>query len=71
MRAGAVDFLPKPFKRKGLLESVERALDRSVEQRRRVSEKNHARNLLDRLTPREFEVMETRGHGIAQQASRC
>jgi FixJ family two-component response regulator len=58
MKAGAVDFLPKPFKPKELLASVERALGRSAEQRRRASEKNHARSLLDRLTPREFQVME-------------
>src|SRR6059036_1878816 len=47
MKAGAIDFLPKPFKPKQLLESVERALTRSVEQRRRASEKDHARGLLD------------------------
>ena len=64
MKAGAVDFLPKPFKHKELLESVERALGRSVEQRRRVSKKKHARNLLDRLTPREFEVMELVARGL-------
>jgi len=58
MKAGAVDFLPKPFKPKELLVSVERALIRSAEQRRRASEKNHARSLLDQLTPREFEVMQ-------------
>ena len=64
MKAGAVDFLPKPFKHKDLLESVERALGRSVEQGRRVSKKKHARNLLDRLTPREFEVMELVVRGL-------
>jgi FixJ family two-component response regulator len=58
MKAGAVDFLPKPFKPKELLASVERALSRSSGQRRRATEKNHARSLLDRLTPREFQVME-------------
>jgi FixJ family two-component response regulator len=58
MKAGAVDFLPKPFKPKELLASVERALSRSTEQRTRASEKNHARNLLEQLTPREFQVME-------------
>jgi FixJ family two-component response regulator len=64
MKAGAVDFLPKPFKHKELLESVGRALGRSIEQRRRVSKKKHARNLLDRLTPREFEVMELVARGL-------
>jgi FixJ family two-component response regulator len=58
MKAGAVDFLPKPFRSDKLLQCVERALIRSAEQRRRSAEKNNARRLLDLLTPREFEVME-------------
>jgi FixJ family two-component response regulator len=64
MKAGAVDFLPKPFKPKQLLESVERALTRSAEQRLRASEKNHARGLVDRLTPREYEVMQLVATGM-------
>jgi FixJ family two-component response regulator len=58
MKAGAVDFLPKPFHANQLLECVERALARSVEQRQRGFEKTEARRLLDLLTPREFEVMQ-------------
>ena len=58
MKAGAVDFLPKPFKSRELLKCVEDALDRSAEQRRRTAERNEARRLLDLLTPREFEVMQ-------------
>lgn len=58
MKAGAVDFLPKPFKPRELLTCVERALARSVEQRRRAGERVEARQLLDLLTPREFEVMQ-------------
>ncbi len=64
MKAGAVDFLPKPFKPRQLLESVERALTRSVEQRRRESEKNHAGGLLERLTPREYQVMQLVATGM-------
>jgi FixJ family two-component response regulator len=64
MKAGAVDFLPKPFKPKQLLESVERSLARSAEQRRRALEKNHARGLLERLTPREFQVMKLVATGL-------
>jgi len=64
MKAGAVDFLPKPFKHKELLESIERALERSAEQRRRASEKNHARGLLGRLTRREYEVMQLVSAGM-------
>jgi FixJ family two-component response regulator len=58
MKAGAADFLPKPFRSDELLECVHNALIRSAEQRRRSEEKNDARRLLDLLTPREFEVME-------------
>jgi FixJ family two-component response regulator len=64
MKAGAVDFLPKPFKPKQLLESVERALIRSSEQLLRASEREHARSLLQRLTPREYEVMELVATGL-------
>ena len=64
MKAGAIDFLPKPFKHKELLASVERALIRSGEQRRRASEKHHARGLLGRLTPREYEVMQLVATGM-------
>ena len=58
MKAGAVDFLPKPFRPKELLNCVERALARAVQQRAGAQRKNDARGLLDSLTPREFEVME-------------
>ncbi len=64
MKAGAVDFLPKPFKPRQLLESVERALTRSAEQRRRASERNRARVLFQRLTPREYQVMQLVATGL-------
>jgi RNA polymerase sigma factor (sigma-70 family) len=58
MKAGAVDFLPKPFAEDELLLCVERALARSAEQRHQAAERDKARRLLDQLTPREFEVMQ-------------
>ena len=64
MKAGAVDFLPKPFKPDQLLKSVESALTRSSEQLLRASERNHARALLQRLTPREYEVMQLVAAGL-------
>jgi FixJ family two-component response regulator len=64
MKAGAVDFLPKPFRPNQLLESVERALARSSQQLLRASERNNARVLLERLTPREYEVMQLVASGL-------
>jgi FixJ family two-component response regulator len=58
MKAGAVDFLRKPFRDDKLLQCIQNALIRSAEQRRRSAEKNEARRLLDLLTPREFEVLQ-------------
>jgi len=58
MKAGAVDFLPKPIVGDELLQCVERALTRSAEQRRHKSEKDQARRRLDLLTPKECEVMQ-------------
>jgi FixJ family two-component response regulator len=58
MKAGAVDFLGKPFRGDELLQCVQNALIRSVERRGRSAEKNEARRLLDLLTSREFEVMQ-------------
>ena len=64
MKAGAVDFLPKPFQDTELLECVERALSRSAEQRRHEAEKAEALRLLDSLTPREFEMMQLVATGM-------
>jgi FixJ family two-component response regulator len=58
MKAGAVDFLSKPFRDDELLQCVERALLRSDELRRRSAQRNEARRLVALLTPREFEVMQ-------------
>ena len=64
MKAGAIDFLPKPFRPDQLLKSVQRALTRSSEQLLRASERNSARALLERLTPREYEVMQLVATGL-------
>ena len=64
MKAGAVDFLPKPIKPDELLQCVERALKRSSVQRSVASEKDEARQRLNTLTAREFEVMELIASGM-------
>jgi FixJ family two-component response regulator len=57
MKSGAVDFLTKPFDDVELIEAVKRALVRGKECLRRRAERHHARGRLDKLTPREFEVL--------------
>jgi FixJ family two-component response regulator len=57
MKAGAVDFLTKPFRPQEMLHAVTQALD--VDRRRRVHEKtvSDLRLLYDSLTAREREVL--------------
>lgn len=58
MRAGAVDFIQKPYSPQQLLERVQQAL-RQDEQRRRAERADEAtQRLLDSLTPREHEIMD-------------
>jgi FixJ family two-component response regulator len=64
MKAGAVDFLPKPVDDKVLLEAIKQALARAVRERAQLTERQNIRKRLDTLTPREREVLE---HVIAGQ----
>jgi FixJ family two-component response regulator len=57
MRAGAVDFLAKPFQEEDLLQAVRQAVAWDVAWRRERAEGQVLRLRLDRLTPREREVM--------------
>src|SRR6202040_2535972 len=57
MKNGAVDFLTKPFDDGELIKAVKRALERGEEQLRKRGERREARTRLDKLTPREFEVL--------------
>jgi FixJ family two-component response regulator len=58
MKAGAVDFLQKPFGDDDLLAAVERALGRSRTQWARKMESESACRRVSLLTPREFQVFE-------------
>jgi FixJ family two-component response regulator len=57
MKAGAVDFLTKPFRDQDILDAVTKAIE--LDEKRRESEKELAelRSRFDSLTPREREIM--------------
>jgi FixJ family two-component response regulator len=57
MKAGAIDFLPKPFRDQDMLDAVTRALEQ--DRKRRVEEKavSQLRHLFESLTRREREVL--------------
>jgi FixJ family two-component response regulator len=57
MKAGAVDFLVKPFDDVDLLRAVRTAIDRDLLQRAGRAEQASLQKLLVNLTPREHEVL--------------
>jgi FixJ family two-component response regulator len=57
MKAGAVDFLPKPFDEDQMLQAVAEAVRRDGERRAAAAESGGVRERYGALTPREREVM--------------
>jgi FixJ family two-component response regulator len=57
MKAGAVEFLTKPFRDQDLLDAIEQALERDRAARRQRAEMAALRQRYDMLTAREREVM--------------
>lgn len=64
MKAGAVDFLTKPFQKQELLTAINEALDRDRTARRAESAISVLRSRFETLTPREHEVMELVVQGL-------
>ncbi len=58
MKAGAADFIEKPYKEQELLDRVHKAINQSAQKRQESSEEKMAREGLAQLTPREREVLE-------------
>lgn len=56
-KAGAVDFIEKPYNEQLLLDSVQQALDRHARRRRHRDLDAGLRERLDNLTPRERDVL--------------
>lgn len=56
MKAGAVDFLEKPFRQADLVNCIETAFARDLQTQDQMSERNDAQQRLERLTSREREI---------------
>src|SRR6201994_4069622 len=57
MKAGAVDFLPKPFRDQDMIDAVTIAINRDRTQREKEQAQRALREAFERLTTREREVM--------------
>jgi FixJ family two-component response regulator len=57
MKAGAVDFLPKPFRDQDMLDAVAGAIERDAQRRADAATLDDVRAHYATLTPREREVM--------------
>ncbi|CAN7734559.1 response regulator transcription factor [Rhizobium sp. LjRoot258] len=64
MKAGAVDFLTKPFKDQEILDAVATAIERDAVRRRQNAQSQAVALLAESLTPREREVMEAVVRGL-------
>jgi FixJ family two-component response regulator len=57
MKAGAVEFLPKPFREQDLLEAVHHAIEKSRERRRKKIKDQDLTRKFSELTAREREIL--------------
>jgi two-component system response regulator FixJ len=67
LKNGAVEFLEKPFDGEVLLEQVRRALELDDSRRREQEANEVVRQRLDRLTPREKQILKTVVDGLSSK----
>ena len=64
MKAGAVEFLTKPFRSRGLLDAIGAAIDRDRSARKERAEADKLRQRYEQLTAREREVLPLIASGL-------
>ena len=57
IKAGAIDFLAKPFEDHILLDAIQSAITRHTQTKKAKAEIDEIQSRIDKLTPREHEVM--------------
>ena len=67
MKAGAIDFLQKPFEEQELLDAINKAIARQREQKSRNEEADRIEKRLKTLTTREYEVFSLLVTGLANK----
>jgi two-component system response regulator FixJ len=68
MRAGAMDFLQKPFNDEDLIRRVQRALEQDAREHAVLQQREELKRRVDSLTPREHEIAERIVAGDANKA---
>lgn len=58
LKAGAIDFIEKPFRDQVLLDSIQRAIERDAQARQVRRERQNVQARIEQLTPREQEIMD-------------
>ena len=67
MQRGAIDFIPKPFRDHELLNRINKALDDDRKNRESLLELDEVEKRLEKLTPREKQVLELVVQGKANK----
>ena len=71
MKAGAIEFLTKPFRDQELLDAIQRGLALSRTHNREMAASAEMKQRFEELSPRERQIMALRRRRAAEQADRC
>ncbi|MDD5585272.1 MAG: response regulator [Candidatus Omnitrophica bacterium] len=64
MKAGAIDFIPKPFTKRKLLNAITLAISKSIAQNKEQAEISKIKRRIRTLSPRELEVFRLVARGM-------
>mgnify|MGYP000576352549 CR=1 FL=1 len=67
VKAGAIDFIQKPFREQEFLDTVQRAINENARRRSEAAEHREIADRISSLTPRELEVMDRIVEGKANK----